>query len=182
MTGKTAENQTEVLAGKLAENPVENPENERDRKFMLLAREEAAAGSLSGDGGPFGAVIVDKAGNVLAAEHNRVLVRHDPTAHAEVMAIRAAGAKIGSHDLSGCTLYTSCEPCPMCLAAAVWANVSRVVYACTREDAAGIGFRDAAIYDYLGGKAAAPFVIEMVGRDECLDVFTEYRRREGELY
>ncbi len=166
----------------MTENFAEDARNERDRKFMLLAREEAAAGSQSGDGGPFGAVVVDEAGNVLAAEHNRVLLRHDPTAHAEVMALRAAGEKIGSHDLSGCTLYTSCEPCPMCLAAAVWANVGRVVYACTRDDAADIGFRDAAIYEYLGGKAAAPFVIETAGRDECLEVFDEYRRREGELY
>lgn len=154
----------------------------RDIEYMLLAREQAAMGSSNGEGGPFGAVVVDADGAVLAAGHNQVLLAHDPTAHAEVVALRLAGMVRGSHDLSGCTLYTSCEPCPMCLAAAVWANVSRVVYACTRDDAAEIGFRDAAIYDYLGGRADAPFVIEDLGREECIGVFEEYKRRQGQLY
>lgn len=155
---------------------------ERDMEFMLLARDQAAIGSSGGEGGPFGAVVVDAGGEVLAVGHNRVLAAHDATAHAEVVALRLAGERLGSHDLSGCTLYTSCEPCPMCLAAAVWANISRVVYACTRDDAAEIGFRDAAIYDYLGGRADAPFVIEELGREECLSVFEEYQRQQRQLY
>ena len=99
-------------------------------------------------GGPFGAVIV-RDGKVLAEGWNQVTSAKDPTAHAEVTAIRRACQAVGDFALEGATLYTSCEPCPMCLASAYWARVSRIVYANTRQDAAGIGFDDSLIYDEI---------------------------------
>ena len=115
--------------------------NDHMRRAIRLAEENAA----SGNGGPFGAVIV-KDGKVVAEGSNTVTVDNDPTAHAEVNAIRRACAVLGTFDLSGCELYTSCEPCPMCLAACYWAHVSKVFYAAGREDAADAGFDDEMIY------------------------------------
>ena len=115
--------------------------NDHMRRAIRLAEENAA----SGNGGPFGAVI-DKDGKVVAEGSNTVTVDNDPTAHAEVTAIRRACAVLGTFDLSGCELYTSCEPCPMCLAACYWAHVSKVFYAAGREDAADAGFDDEMIY------------------------------------
>ena len=115
--------------------------NDHMRRAIRLAEENAA----SGNGGPFGAVIV-KDGKVVAEGSNTVTVDNDPTAHAEVNAIRRACAVLGTFDLSGCELYTSCEPCPMCLAACYWAHVSKVFYAAGREDAADAGFDDDMIY------------------------------------
>lgn len=102
----------------------------------------------SGAGGPFGALIV-KDGSIVATGRNSVTANNDPTAHAEVMAIRAACEALGGHQLEGCTLYTSCEPCPMCLGAIYWARLPEFYYACTRENAAEAGFDDAFIYDEL---------------------------------
>lgn len=153
-----------------------------DKEMLALARQEAAQGSAAGDGGPFGAVVVDADGQILAAAHNHVLSDNDPTAHAEIMAIRAACAKIGSHNLQGCTLYTSCEPCPMCLAAVIWANIGRVVYGCTRDDAAAIGFRDEFIYDFLAGRGEAPLEMLELDREACRQVFAAYQRQAGQLY
>ena len=115
--------------------------NDHMRRAIRLAEENAA----SGNGGPFGAVIV-KDGKVVAEGSNTVTVDNDPTAHAEVTAIRRACAVLGTFDLSGCELYTSCEPCPMCLAACYWAHISRVYYAAGRDDAAAAGFDDDMIY------------------------------------
>ena len=115
--------------------------NDYMRRAIRLAEDNAA----SGNGGPFGAVIV-KDGKVVAEGSNTVTVDNDPTAHAEVNAIRRACAVLGTFDLSGCELYTSCEPCPMCLAACYWAHVSKVFYAAGREDAADAGFDDEMIY------------------------------------
>lgn len=100
------------------------------------------------DGGPFGALVA-RAGEVIAEGWNRVLSSHDPTAHAEIVAIRAATKALGSFSLSGCVLYSSCEPCPMCLAATYWARIDHVYYANTRADAAAIGFDDQFFYDEL---------------------------------
>jgi tRNA(Arg) A34 adenosine deaminase TadA len=113
----------------------------------LMARAIATAldGMRAGEGGPFGA-LVSRGDEVIAVAHNRVLARNDPTAHAEVEAIRAAGAKLATFDLSGCDLYATCEPCPMCYAAAYWARVDRVIHACGRDDAARAGFDDAVLY------------------------------------
>ena len=112
-------------------------------ELMLRAVAERNAASVTG--GPFGAVIV-KDGKVVAEASNTVTVDNDPTAHAEVNAIRKACAALGTFDLSGCELYTSCEPCPMCLAACYWAHIDRVYYAADREDAAAAGFDDSDIY------------------------------------
>jgi len=100
-------------------------------------------------GGPFGAVIIDKEGKIIGEGHNEVTVKNDPTAHAEVVAIRRACANIDNFSLEGCTIYTSCEPCPMCLAACYWARLDKIYYANTRKDAANIGFDDEHIYEEI---------------------------------
>ncbi len=106
----------------------------------------AVKGVLSGEGGPFGAVVV-KDGAVVGRGNNRVTSSNDPTAHAEIVAIREACAALGTFSLAGCELYTSCEPCPMCLGAIAWARFDRVYYAGNRDDAAAAGFDDAEFYD-----------------------------------
>ena len=111
-------------------------------KFMKIAKENAENGIANKEGGPFGAVIVDKSGNIISNGNNKVLKNNDPTAHAEIVAIREACKKLNTYDLSEYILYTSCEPCPMCLSAIIWANIKEVYYGCTKEDAGSIGFRD----------------------------------------
>jgi guanine deaminase len=114
-------------------------------EFMAMAFQEAASGSSSGHGGPFGAVIV-KNGEVIGKGHNRVLLLNDPTAHAEIMAIRDACSTVKDFQLEDCVLYSTCEPCPMCLGAIYWARPSCVFYGSSRHDAAAVGFDDAEIY------------------------------------
>lgn len=116
--------------------------------FLTRAIELSKEGMERGDGGPFGAVIVQN-GEIIAEGNNRVLVDNDPTAHAEVVAIRRAASKLGRFDLSDCELYTSCEPCPMCLGAIYWARPQAVYYANTKTDAAAIEFDDSFIYDEI---------------------------------
>uniref|UniRef100_A0A914XJA1 CMP/dCMP-type deaminase domain-containing protein n=1 Tax=Plectus sambesii TaxID=2011161 RepID=A0A914XJA1_9BILA len=116
--------------------------------FMQQAVDEAVQGVQKGDGGPFGALVV-KDGQIIASGHNMVLITKDPTAHAEVTAIRMACAKLGTFDLKGCVLYTSCHPCPMCMGASLWARLDAVYYAATPEQAANVGFDDKAFYDYI---------------------------------
>ncbi|MGN0237086.1 MAG: nucleoside deaminase [Lepagella sp.] len=113
------------------------------RKAIDLSKENVANG-----GGPFGAVIA-RDGEIIATGVNRVTSNHDATAHAEVSAIRNACAKLGTHDLSGCEIYSSCEPCPMCLGAIYWAHLDRLYYGNDKHDAADIGFDDSFIYDEL---------------------------------
>lgn len=151
-------------------------------EMMKLAYAEAKSGSACGDGGPFGAVVVSAAGEVLAADHNRVLAGCDPTAHAEVSAIRAACARRGTHDLTGCAIFSSCEPCPMCLSAIIWANISEVYFGGTRHDAAEIGFRDQMIYDYLDGAAEDVLRVRRLDREDCRALFAEYREADGQMY
>jgi tRNA(Arg) A34 adenosine deaminase TadA len=117
-----------------------------DERFMRMAIELATANVLSGNGGPFGAVIV-KDGEVVATGANQVTATNDPTAHAEVTAIRNAAQKLGSFELKGCTIYSSCEPCPMCLGAILWARLESLHFGCTAADAAAAGFDDSAFYD-----------------------------------
>ncbi len=117
-------------------------------EFMKQAIALAVENVTSGRGGPFGAVIV-KDGVVIAAKANKVTATNDPTAHAEITAIRAACAALGSFSLEGCELYTSCEPCPMCMAASYWARLKTVFYGCKAADAAKAGFDDAFLYDEL---------------------------------
>jgi guanine deaminase len=116
-----------------------------DNAFMARAIQLSIDNVRSGKGGPFGAVVV-KAGNVIAEGVNRVTASNDPTAHAEIIALREACRKLGVFQLKNCELYTSCEPCPMCLGAIYWAHVSRVYYGNVASDAAKIGFDDSMIY------------------------------------
>jgi len=113
---------------------------------MKIAIKEAFIGMRKGRGGPFGAVIVRK-GKIIAKAHNTVLKTNDPTAHAEINAIRKASKKLKRFDLSDCEIYSNCEPCPMCLAAINWARIKKLYYGCTRQDAHAIGFDDKIIYD-----------------------------------
>ena len=151
-------------------------------EFMKIAMENAQKGIRNNEGGPFGAVIVDAKGNIVGRGNNRVLADNDPTAHAEVMAIRDACHNLNTYDLTGCTLYTSCEPCPMCLSAIIWANIKKVYYGCTKDDAADIGFRDSMIYDFIRGENKNLLNLEEMDRNECLEVFEEYSKNEGTIY
>lgn len=125
-----------------------------NQEDIVAMREAIKASATSLDdenipaGGPFGSVIY-KGGKFVASGYNHVLANHDPSAHGEVQAIREACRVLGTWDLSGCILYTSCEPCPMCLMTAKWANISKIYYAATRKDAADIGFRDDELYELL---------------------------------
>lgn len=124
------------------------PQMNPDDIFLARAVELAAQGSQRGEGGPFGAVIV-RDGKILAEDWNRVVASHDPTAHAEIGAIRTAATLLGAFHLTGCTLYASSEPCPMCLSAAYWARIERIVFANSRAEAAAIGFCDDELYGEL---------------------------------
>jgi guanine deaminase len=122
-------------------------DDERER-YLRLALEEGVRGARAGRGGPFGALVV-QGDRVLAAACNEVTSRNDPTAHAEIQAIRAACELLGSFQLTDCDVYASCEPCPMCLGALYWARPRAVYFAATRKEAAGAGFDDALIYEEL---------------------------------
>lgn len=117
-------------------------------RYLLQAVALSASCLEEGKGGPFGAIIV-KNGEIIASGVNEVLAKHDPTAHAEIQAIRAASVALHNYDLSGCILYSSCEPCPMCLAAIYWARIEAIYFANGKADAAAIGFDDAYFYDEL---------------------------------
>ena len=134
------------------------------------------------EGGPFGAIIVDKEGNIISNGNNKVIKNTDPTAHAEIIAIREACKKLKTYDLSEYILYTSCEPCPMCLSAIIWANIKQVYYGCTKKDAGEIGFRDDMIYEYLKGKNKDLIKLEKLDREECLEVFKKYKEENGTIY
>lgn len=129
----------------MSECEITKPVSAEDRRFMEQALELAMENVRLGRGGPFGAVLVEE-GRVLSEGVNQVVLSTDPTAHAEVVAIRRASATSGRFHLPRCTLYTSCEPCPMCLSAAYWAQIPRIVYGLTRLDAERMGFSDAEIY------------------------------------
>ena len=151
--------------------------------FLKMAIEESKINSINdySEGGPFGAVIV-KEGQIISKAHNSVRKSKDATAHAEVNAIRLAGEKLGTFDLSGCVLYASAEPCPMCLSAIIWANIKEVYYGCTKEDAGKIGFRDDIIYDYLKGKNKDLINLKQIDREECIKTFEEYKNNNGVIY
>ena len=139
--------------------------------FMRRAIALALEGVRTNQGGPFGAVIV-KDGVIIGEGFNRVLGTNDPTAHAEIGAIRAACAKLGTFELRGCELYTSCEPCPMCLVAAYWARLERVHYACEHADAARAGFDDSMLYDeVVKAPAERKLAFSQMLRDEGLAAF-----------
>jgi tRNA(Arg) A34 adenosine deaminase TadA len=142
---------------------------------MARAVSEARAGVGAGHGGPFGAVVVQN-GRIIGSAHNEVLLQTDPTAHAEILAIRRAARALGSASLAGCMLYSTCEPCPMCLAAIHWARLDRVVYAETREGARAIGFDDAKFYEAMQ-KPLMP--LEHAPHDAATALFRAY---EGPTY
>lgn len=152
----------------------------KDKEFMQLAI-DLSVDNVKNGGGPFGAVIV-KDGEVLATGVNRVTANCDPTAHAEVSAIRAACQKEHNFKLEGCTIYTSCEPCPMCLSAIYWAGISRVYYGNTKQDAEDIDFSDKFIYDEI---ARSPYLraipTEMMMRDEALSAFRLWKEKEDKI-
>jgi tRNA(Arg) A34 adenosine deaminase TadA len=137
--------------------------------------------SITKGGGPFGAVIV-KDGKEIASGYNQVTTKNDPTAHAEVTAIRKAAKKLKKFDLSGCEIYTSCEPCPMCLSAIYWARIDKIYYANTKADAKSIGFDDSFIYDQLKlpqDKRIIP-VIKMM-RNEAIKAFERWENKEDKM-
>ena len=148
---------------------------ETDNEFMLRAIELAQASVDSNAGGPFGCVIV-RDGKIVGVGVNRVTSTNDPTAHAEIVAIRDACEKLNSFQLDGCVIYTSCEPCPMCLGAIYWARPERIVIACDRNDAAKAGFDDAFIYDELCGKDLSNRKVptSTVLREAGLEVFQNW--------
>lgn len=148
---------------------------------MQMAIDEARAGIAAGDGGPFGSVVV-RDGVVVGRGHNRVLSRHDPTAHGEMEAIRDACSRVGSHNLAGCDVYTTGEPCHMCLCACLWANVRRVYYGCTIKDNALIGFRDDHFNDIFAGRDKLGDFLVQQDREACLSLFDDYMRLPHSQY
>ena len=147
-------------------------------EFMRRAIALALENVRSGSGGPFAAVIV-KDGRVVAEGVNRVTGTNDPTAHAEVVAIREACRKLENFQLADCDLYTTCEPCPMCLGAIYWARPARVFYACVAADAAAAGFDDAFIYEELNRTHAERRVpMRQILREEALKIFSQWEQQE----
>ena len=137
-----------------------------------MAINEAKKGIRNGHGGPFGAVIV-KDGEVIAKGHNQVVKNNDPTCHGEIMAIHKACKKLGTFDLAGCEIYTTGEPCPMCMAAILWANIEKIYYGCNILDTEEIGFRDKKFYEQFANREQ--FIYEL-DRKQCLKLYGEYKR------
>ncbi len=148
--------------------------------YIQLAIEEAKKGIQAGKGGPFGAVIV-KDDQILSKACNEVLSSNDPTAHAEVLAIRRASEKLQTFDLSGCVIYTTGEPCPMCLASIIWANIKEVYFAASAKEAAKIGFRDDLIYRHLRGEELILKVKE-IQNEGILTLYQEYKKQNKLVY
>lgn len=150
-------------------------------KFMSEAIGLAGRNASSVSGGPFGALIV-KDGEIISARTNSVTPDKDPTAHAEVNAIRDACRKLDTFDLSGCTLYTSCEPCPMCLSAAYWAKVDKIYFAAGRDDAADAGFSDSFIYDEFSKSMEDRTIpIEQIMPEEGKEPFTLWKKNDDKI-
>lgn len=135
----------------------------------------AKNGIKNKEGGPFGAVVVDKLGRIVGYGNNQVLKNNDPTAHAEVTAIRDACRTLNTYDLSECKIYTTSEPCPMCLGAIIWSNIKEVYYATSRKNVDKIGFRDEDIYDYLEGKNNKIIKLEKIEDDKCEKLLDSYK-------
>jgi len=152
-----------------------------EKKFMQRAIELARYGMDNNEGGPFGCVVV-KNGEIVAEGNNRVTTSNDPTAHAEVVAIRNACEKLGTFQLTGCEVYTSCEPCPMCLGAIYWARPSKVYFAATKDDAADAGFDDSFIYEELELPADQKNIpLIPLERDAAVEVFEIWKLKEDKV-
>ena len=148
-------------------------------EYMKIAKDLPEENLSTNAGGPFGACIV-KDGKIIGKGNNHVLKKNDPTAHAEIEAIRDACKNINSYDLSNCELYTSCYPCPMCLSAIIWSNIKKVYYGNTKEDAESIGFRDNFIYKFIENNNSDKNILDLesMDREETIKVFEEYMNKE----
>ena len=154
---------------------------EAEDPYMTEAIREALDGITNGHGGPFGCVIV-KDGEIVGRGHNMVLANKDSTAHGEITAIRNAEKDMDTYDLTGCELYTTGEPCPMCLYAILWANIDKVYYGCTIEDNADIGFRDEQFDNLAGGRESLADFLTCIDREACLELFETYKNMEHNIY
>ena len=155
--------------------------HEKDLHYIRLAVEAARKGVVQNEGGPFGTVIV-KNDMIVGTGNNKVVSTNDPTAHAEVVAIREACRNLKSYQLTGCTVYTSCEPCPMCLGAIYWARPDRIVYACSKEDAASIQFDDDFIYREITLPVAERKIpTSQCGRDLGMEVFRFWEKKDDKI-
>lgn len=152
-------------------------------RAMQEAIERARSTMRLGYGGPFGAAVI-REGHVIAVASNTVLKDHDPSAHAEMNAIRRASQILESHDLTGCVLYTTGHPCPMCLAAIIWANIKTVYFGCEAYEADEIGFRDDFIYKFIEGECKEEKILSLTqyGHTECKALYSEYEKIQHELY
>lgn len=150
-------------------------------KYMDEAIKEAIYGIKHEHGGPFGAVIV-KDGKIVGKGHNEVLHNNDPTCHGEIMAIKDACKNLKTFDLSGTTIYTTGEPCHMCLCACMWANIDKIYYGCTIEDNERIGFRDNKFDQIFGGRDKLKDYLECTSRDKCLELFDKYNHIKKIIY
>ena len=149
--------------------------------FMQLAVEAAKDGMQKNSGGPFGAVIV-RNGEVIAVAHNEVLGTNDPTAHAEVVALRRATVKLGRFHIPDCEIYSTCEPCPMCLAAIHWAGITKLYFGADRHDAAVGGFDDEFIYRIINGTAESSLTQpEIIDQKECRDLFHRWNEKADRI-
>jgi tRNA(Arg) A34 adenosine deaminase TadA len=153
----------------------------REENFMMEAIRLSKMGMDNNHGGPFGCVIV-KGDEIIGRGWNQVALTNDPTAHAEVTAIRDACRNLNSFQLEGCEVYTSCEPCPMCLGAIYWARPAKIYYANTRNDAAEIGFDDSMIYEEIQLPLPQRRInISSLGREEALKIFEEWKKKEDKV-
>jgi len=155
---------------------------DQHEEYMELAIRIAAENIDNGNGGPFGAVVV-KNGKIIAASGNKVTSSNDPTAHAEVVAIREACQVLHNFDLTGCTIYASCEPCPMCLAAIMWARIDGIFYAADRNDAAFAGFDDEKFYDEFArpsGERLLP--AQQILQEKAVEVFSKWIEKEDKIH
>ena len=151
-------------------------------EFMKVAKELSEENLKTNAGGPFGACIV-KDGKIIGKGSNQVLGTNDPTAHAEIMAIRDACKNINSYNLDGCIIYTNCYPCPMCLSAIIWSNIKKVYYGNTSKDAEEIGFRDEFIYNFIKNNNQDINILDLesLNREETIKVFTEYKEKQDKI-
>ena len=152
-----------------------------DKRELMKRAIELSIGSVNGGGGPFGAIIA-REGEIIAEASNSVTIDNDPTAHAEVNAIRRAARKLGSFDLSGCEIYTSCEPCPMCLGAIYWARLNKIYFANNKTDAKNIGFDDSFIYDELAlPRDQRHLSAEEMMRNEAIKAFEAWTKKTDKI-
>lgn len=154
-------------------------------QYMKIVKELAKGNLKTNEGGPFGACVVEN-GEVIGKGANKVLAQKDPTAHAEIMAIRDACQKKGTYDLKDCELYTSCYPCPMCLSAIIWSNIKTVYYGNTKEDAKKIGFRDDFLYEYISKLAkneqdSQTLKLINIDHEKTIEEFEQFAKKQDKI-